>query len=189
VLDAIQIALDRASIDQSKLIRRGEKECTLTLDLGEIKVTRRINEKATGSRSRRRTARQFKSPQTMVDQFFGALSFDPHEFLRMDEKAQVAELRRIAEVDVDIDVLEGQIKTAFDGAHGRQPQREKRRAEAEGIVVPKDLPERAIDEKAILDRITAAGEQNTLLERRKSAPGASGARYYSETCRREVQTG
>lgn len=167
VLDAIQAACDRASVDQSRLIRDGATEANLTLDLGEIVVRRRITEKGDRLSVESAEGAQFKSPQTMLDQFFGKIGFDPHMFLRMDDKAQVAQLKQIAQVDVDIDELEGQARSAFDKRTNVNREAKVKRSAANAITVATGLPDEPIDDSAMLDRLQAANDHNAEIETRK----------------------
>jgi hypothetical protein len=168
VLDAIQVACDRASVDQRKLIRDGESEAVVTLDLGEIVVTRRITEKGDKLSVESAEGARFTSPQTMLDQFFGKIGFDPHQFLRMEDKDQVAQLKQIAQLDVDIDELEGQERSAFDRRTTVNRDAKVKRNAAAAITVASGLPDQPIDDSAILDRLQAANDQNADIQTRKT---------------------
>lgn len=168
ILDCIWLACDRASNPQEQPIRSGQKQARIRVDFGEIVVERRFNDKGGSLTVESAEGASFKSPQTMLDQFFGSLSFDPLAFTRMDPKKQVAALREIAQVDVDIDVLEGQIASDFQKRTDVNRDAKARRAAAEAIAVPKDLPAELVDEKALLDEIQAAGEHNVQIETRKA---------------------
>ena len=104
VLDAIFAALGggAASKGTSKPVRDGQKEAVVTLDLGTIKVTRHwksggrtelIVESKEGSR--------YKSPQSLLDDLIGQLSFDPLAFANQSEREQRDTLVGLIELPFD----------------------------------------------------------------------------------------
>ena len=168
ILDCIWLACDRASNPQEQPIRRGQQQARIRVDLGEIIVERKFNDKGGSLTVESAEGASFKSPQTMLDQFFGSLSFDPLAFTRMDPKKQVVALRDIAQVEVDIDVLEGRIASDFQKRTEVNRDAKARRSAADAIMFPKDLPAEPVDEKALLDQIQSAGEHNAQIETRKT---------------------
>jgi hypothetical protein len=107
VLDSIQWALEGTSNISALPVRQGEFRAKIRLDLGDVIVTRSFKagagstlnvESADGSR--------FASPQKLLDELLGKLTFDPLEFSRMPAKQQLDELKGIAKIDVDIEALD-----------------------------------------------------------------------------------
>lgn len=171
-LDSIFWALGGTSSIQKQPIRKGEQKARIKLDLGELIVERRFT--ATGSTLTVESAdgARYKSPQAIIDAITGELAFDPLAFTRMDAKRQVDELKRVAQLDVDIDKLDAQNDGDFAKRTDINRQAKQKRAAAEQIQVATGLPDAPLDESALLDKITAAGEANTLLERRKAGRDA-----------------
>ena len=114
-LDAIQAALGGTSAIPADPVRHGAEKAEIVLETdGGLTVTRVIPkvgtpklvvETADGMRP--------KSPQTMLDELVGALSFDPLEFVRMKPKDQVQTLKGFVTA-LDIDATEAEIKVGFD---------------------------------------------------------------------------
>lgn len=174
VLDAIYYALAGGKALPRTPVRRGAETATIKLDLGEIKVTRKFTaaggtslavESAAGAR--------YSSPQRMLDELVGAISFDPLEFARLDPKDQFDQLRAIAKVDVDLDVLAGKNKTDFERRTEINKAAKAARAQADGLRVPDGLPADAPDAKALLDRLQEAHTHNAAVARQQEAARAA----------------
>lgn len=114
VLDAIWAAIGGASHIHVKPIRNGATKAHIRLDLGEIIVTRTITEKQSNLTVENAEGLAYKSPQRMLDDLVGALSFDPLAFTRMRAKDQFDQVKAIAKLDVDVETLDGQNRRDFD---------------------------------------------------------------------------
>jgi energy-coupling factor transporter ATP-binding protein EcfA2 len=182
VLDSLWWALAGAKHIQAVPIRRGANTARIRLDLGELIVERRFVdpgpehggpirstltvEKADGAR--------FPSPQTMLDALLGALTFDPLAFVNLDPDKRYKALRGIVPIDVDIDQLDGLNRRDFDKRTEVNRDAKARRAQADGILVPPALPERAIDTAALMDRMANAAKTNAEIETRKGRRADAG---------------
>jgi len=169
VLDSIFYALGGGKGLPKEPIRRGAKSARIQLDLGEIIVTRKFAEGgATSLVVEGRNGARFTSPQRMLDDLMGAISFDPLAFSRMDPKAQLETLRKIAKVEIDLDAIAGQNKRDFEQRTEVSRGARTFRAQAEGITVPDDLPEHAVDIDELLGVMETAAAHNGVVERRKA---------------------
>lgn len=168
IIDAIFWAMGGTAGIQSQPIRKGQNKAVIKLDLGEIIVERRFNEKGSTLVVESAEGARFPSPQRMLDELIGALSFDPHAFMRMDDKARAEKLREVAQIEIDVDEIDRLIAADFGRRTDVNREAREKRAQAGAIMVAKDLPAEPLDEKAILDRITQAGEANTVLATRKA---------------------
>lgn len=178
VLDSIWWALGGKEGIQKVPIRKGAEEATIRLDLGTIIVKRTFTASGTsvivlnplgaepGTPDKKLPT--WGSPQDMLDALMGELSFDPLAFARMDGRAQRDELRKISKLDVDIDQLDmlnaGDFKTRTD----LNRDAKKKRAQADGLAVPSNLPKLPVDESELLNQIQGAGEHNAAIETRKA---------------------
>lgn len=90
VLNAIFLALSggTAAREIKRPIRDGEESAEVTLDLGDIIVTRTWDEKGTKLVVKAADGATYKSPQTLLDQLVGKLSFDPLAFTRLSAREQ-----------------------------------------------------------------------------------------------------
>ena len=104
VLDSIWWALAGNRTHQAVPVRRGETEAVISLDLGDIKVRREfsVREPKNGAASGQTVTRLFvesaegaryPSPQKMLDELVGSLTFDPLAFSRMAPREKLAVLR------------------------------------------------------------------------------------------------
>lgn len=168
VLDALWVTLAGAGVAQPVPIRTGETNARIRLDLGEIIVTRTFRKTEGGAATTAITVEnadgaRFPSPQRMLDDLLGSLSFDPLAFARMAPKDQFNELRRFVP-DVDFDALD--TKNRLDYAERMTVNRRWKEVEARAaaITVPlNDLPG-LLDEAALVDELQRAGEQNAALD-------------------------
>jgi energy-coupling factor transporter ATP-binding protein EcfA2 len=117
VLDAIMYALGGASVVPSEPIRLGETEARITVDLGDMLVTRKFTRTDSDEiKSTVKVANKdgsiFPSPQAMLDKLLGRLTFDPLQFAHDDPKKQDATLRAL--VGLDTTLLDGKRKSAVE---------------------------------------------------------------------------
>lgn len=103
VLDSIWLTLGggKAAKNISRPIRDGEKHASVTLDLGELKVTRSWTQTGTRLLVERANGDRVKSPQTLLDSLIGSLSFDPLAFAGLPAREQVATLLDLVELPFD----------------------------------------------------------------------------------------
>jgi len=167
VLDSIWWALGGTKEIQGQPIRQGQTTARIRLDLGEIKVERKFTDKGSSLIVENADGARFPSPQVMLDKLVGALSFDVLAYTRLKLKDQFDELRRVAELDLDIDALDAASKADFDTRTNINRDAKARRAQAEAIIVPAGLPSEPIDEAGLIDQMQSAAAHNTEIETRK----------------------
>jgi predicted ABC-type transport system involved in lysophospholipase L1 biosynthesis ATPase subunit len=166
VLDAIFWALAGMKNVTSQPVRRGEPSARIKLNLGEVLVTRRftaagnselIVEAANGA--------QFRSPQRMLDELLGALTFDPLAFARMEAKEQLETLRRLVSLDVDVDALDAQNARDYairtDWNRRVQSFNDRVATAAEGVDFSIDVS--PIDVSALVAQMASAVEHNQAV--------------------------
>jgi recombinational DNA repair ATPase RecF len=104
VLDSIEMALGGKGSVPPKPVRKGKKKARTVVDLGELVVTRRFTEKDSYLSIETAEGEKPKSPQKILDELVGTLSFDPLDFSRMDAKEQAKVLREMVGLDTsDLD--------------------------------------------------------------------------------------
>lgn len=103
VLDAIWWALAGTDAIQSQPIRKGESKARIKLDLGneklELVVERRFTANGSTLEVRNADGDLKRSPQKLLDDMLGALSFDPLGFMRQKPKDQAETLRKLVGLD------------------------------------------------------------------------------------------
>jgi energy-coupling factor transporter ATP-binding protein EcfA2 len=170
IMDAIYCALAGKRAMPLQPVHNGEDRAVIRLDLGEVIVTRRIVA-ATGHTEvivEQANGARFPSPQKLLDDLLGALSFDPLAFAVAGAKSQLETLRGIVKLDVDVDALDR--KNVEDTEARRDINRDvaslKERVESlqQGLEEELDMP---IDVAALTARMAQASEHNTAIEREK----------------------
>jgi chromosome segregation ATPase len=161
VLDAIWAALVGSRGIAEKPVRKGAEKARIRLELGEFTVTRTIAPNGVHTlKVENAKGTPMTSPQTLLDQLLGALSFDPLEFVGMKPQQQVETLRQVAKVEIDVDAL----NAAHDADYAARTEvnREVRRLEAQlgTMTVLPALPKEKLDEAAVIAELNAAGEEN-----------------------------
>jgi hypothetical protein len=128
VLDAVWAALGGKDAAPVKPVRDGADAAVVTLDLGEIRVRRRFG--AGGSSTltvESKEGGRYSSPQAVLDQLVGKLTFDPLAFSRMKPAAQAATLRQVSGYDTA--KLDADRKALFD--ERTEVNRDAKRLEAQ----------------------------------------------------------
>jgi chromosome segregation ATPase len=175
VLDAIYWALAGAGNVSAVPIRRGEHRALIRLNLGDVVVTRHFTE-ATETKPARTTLKlesadgsRFDRPQQILDELYGALTFDPLEFSRMKPKEQLLELKKVVAIDVDFDELDRQ--NAGDFGKRTDLSRDIRRIqtvveEKESELVARfDTRPEPVDVAALVRELEAVAAHNVEIDR------------------------
>ncbi|MBK9027868.1 MAG: AAA family ATPase [Propionivibrio sp.] len=163
VLDAIWLALGggAASRETVRPIRDGEDHASVTLDLGDLTVTRTWTGDKTSLSVKAADGAKYSSPQGVLDSLVGRLSFDPLEFTRLSGRDQVSALLDIVSLDVDLDDLARQRQTAYD-----QRTEIGRQGKAIGdIPTPTPAPDAEASAGDLIAKIREAG---ALIERQQN---------------------
>lgn len=158
VLDAIWLALGggKAAKETTLPIRDGETKASVTLDLGDLVVTRSWTQKGTTLKVTSKDGAVYGSPQKMLDELVGRLSFDPLEFTRLSAREQRDALLDLVDLDVDVDALDAERADVF-----AQRTEVGRQGKAIGDVqVDDDLPELERSAQDFIARIREAEAQN-----------------------------
>lgn len=160
VLDSIWYALGGkdAMKGLKKPIRDGEEKAQITVDLGDIIVTR----KWTGNDKSYLTVENkdgatFKSPQSILDNLIGNLSFDPLAFSHMSDKEQKETLLDLVDIGIDLDEWEEDRQKLYDDR--TQVNRKVKEREGQLVGLPEsneDTPDEETSASSILAEIQKA---------------------------------
>lgn len=118
VLNAIWVALSNPRFSEiPKPVHEGEEKAVITLDLNKYLITRTFTEKDGKTKTVLKVegaeGAQFLSPQKLLDQLIGALTFDPLEFISMKGKDQVEMLLKLAGGEIDIESMDAARESAY----------------------------------------------------------------------------
>jgi len=165
VLDAIYYALGGSREIPTQPIRKGALKAHVTLDLGEITVTRKFTQGGGGSLTvEAKDGSRFASPQKMLDELLGKLTFDPLAFTRMDAKTQLEQLRGMVQLDIDIDQLDRENAADFEKRTEIARSIKSVQAQADAITFDDDTPDDPIDESSLLAEMENAAKRNGEIE-------------------------
>lgn len=172
VLDAIWWALAGTKHIQAEPIRDGAEKAKIILDLGEFVVHRTFHRKddrdppyTTSLRVESADGGSVQQPHTILTSFIDALTFDPLEFERMPPKDQFDALRKFVP-DVDFEKIDALQRGDMERRRDVNRDADAKRKAASVIDAPADF--KPIDETALLDQITTAGEHNAQIEARRA---------------------
>lgn len=158
VLDSIWAALGGRSAKIPNPVRDGEEKATVNIDLGEIAVEsswteggkRKLTVKAADGRN-------LKSPQTILDDLVGQLTFDPLAFSRMKPGDQLDTLREVS--GLDLTEIENAIQAAFDTR--TDVNREAKRLKAVASDTPVvDAPDEFVSVEGLMESLGVAEATN-----------------------------
>lgn len=133
VLDSIAMAIGGKKLCPPEPIRHGEESAEITVQLGDLTITREFNIDGKNHLTVRNAAGEpLKRPQAILDDLYGSLAFDPLEFATMGKADAARTLRELVGLDVEQEELELARVFALRTEKGR----DKRAAEA----VVADMP-------------------------------------------------
>lgn len=162
VIKAIEYVLGGKRSDIQRPIRDGSNEAKVVATLTDYVVTRTTTSNgSTGFKVTTRDKRAVSSPQTILDGFLCALSFDPLEFHRQatKEPARAVEtLKKLA--GLDFTKLDAERKTLYDERTDSNRGLAQSRARAEGLVHDASVPAKEIETADLAKELSAAQETN-----------------------------
>lgn len=121
LLDALMYAIAGKRARPTRPVREGADHAEIEVDFGRFRVTRIIPADGKPDKVRVVSAdgAQYPSPQALLNDMLGELTFDPLEFLRKKPREQAEILRELA--GLDLTELDGDEQSACDErAHARR---------------------------------------------------------------------
>lgn len=187
VIDAIWAALQNAEMGKATgtthPIREGEKKAVVTLDLGDLVVSRKWNESGSTVTVESKDGAKFGSPQTILDGLVGRIAIDPLSFASMDEKKQRELLLKIVNFPIDLE----KTKAYRNGAYEKRTDLNRNIKLLEGQLVglpeiPGDTPDTEINAGVVISQME---EANRIIEtnssrRNELKSAAKNVSFYSE---------
>ena len=172
VLDAIFLAVGGGDAKKTTVmpIRDGEEKASVLVDLGDLKVTRRwtlsgstlVVENADGSRP--------KSPQAVLDELIGRMSFDPLEFTQLRAKDQVDALLAIVDlpfVPEEIDAERAAVYSARTDVNRRVKELRVQLDDAPPVDMA--TPDELVSASDLVERINEATTANARIGSARTA--------------------
>lgn len=143
VLDSIAYALGGKDVVPSKPIRKGQDHAEVIVDLDSIVVTRRFTDKGSYLSVTNKEGAKYPSPQKMLDELVGKLSFDPLAFSRMKPAEQAQQIREL--VGLDTGELDAQRQSLYDQRRDLNRDIKNLEGKLSGLVKHADAPESRVD--------------------------------------------
>jgi len=144
VIDSIWMALKWSAATHStpRPIRDGEDQARVTLDLGDLKVTRTWDGDKVSLTVEDANGVPQGRPQELLDRLVGKLSFDPLAFTQQGDKDQVSTLMGLVELPFDPESMAMKRQAMYDKRHliGQEATRFKGAFEAMPIMASNGLP-------------------------------------------------
>lgn len=142
VLKAIELALDGKVLSKIvEPVKHGETSGKVTLDLGDIIVSRSFTNERSSLQISNKEGMIFKSPQAVLDRLRGHIGFDPLEFARLDAKKQKELLLKLCDIPVDLDKMDEIKKATFDRRTSLNRQIKSLSAQRDAISPHPELPD------------------------------------------------
>lgn len=166
VLDSILFALGgREALKKTpQPVRKGAKTAKIEIDLGKYKVTRTWTEQGHSYLSlTTKDGASYPSPQGMLDDIIGKISFDPLEFSRMRPEDQKKVLLDVLGVQDEIYKLQNEYSVLFD--ERRMVGRDLKTAEGHlrSLKKPENVPDAPIDTAGLAVQLREAQDNNNRL--------------------------
>lgn len=183
VLDSIMAALAGEKKLPKEPIRKGEKKAKICVDLGEFKVERTCTQKSSYLTVTSKDGLKYTSPQQMLDKLVGSLSFDPLDFVHMDNKQQVSILKDL--IGLDFTEADNKREDIYDDRTMLNRQAKALKAQVDSYKMPEDLP----DDEIVISELTIKHQEilkvNKENEDKRKELGKMHADYEDLTFKRD----
>lgn len=151
VLDAIVYALGGKKTHPKQVIRRGAERAHVVVETEEFTVERTwLDDDHSKLEMRSKDGKRYSSPQKLLDDMVGSISFDPLQFLRLKSKDQMETLRSI--VGLDFTDLDAEHKKLYD--QRTDFNRDIRRIKDSLPPADPDAPSALVDVKELVDKLS-----------------------------------
>lgn len=167
VLDSIWYALGGgpATKGTSRPIRDGETQAKVTLDLGDLTVTRTWTaDDKTSLRVENADGARYGSPQAMLDGLVGRMSFDPLAFAQHDDRTQLGILLDLIELPFNLGDLDRERLGLYEDRTSVGREGKALAGQLQGMPEPPvDLPAEEVSAATVLAEYRQAQERQRLL--------------------------
>jgi len=165
VIDAIWSALKGSKAIPEKPVRKGAEKAKIKLNLGEYNLTRTINTNGTHTlKLENAKGTLISSPQAVLDDMLGTLTFDPLAFITQTPEKQVETLRQVAKIELDIDALNAANAKDYDARTDLNRDIKRLEVEVAAVTVQDGLPKDKLDEASVLAKLNNASAENAEIQ-------------------------
>jgi DNA repair exonuclease SbcCD ATPase subunit len=175
LLDSIEWLLAGTKTIQSQPIRQGCDKAVIKAKLGDddkpkYVVTREFSQSKGPTLTIKppEGGKPYPSPQALLDDLIGDLSFDPLEFMRMKPAEQVNVLRGMVKLEIDVDALQKQNEDDYATRTDVNREAKMLQAQIDGFPeFPDNLPKVPVDTRELAQRLANAGQHNANIDTRR----------------------
>lgn len=185
LLESINWAMGGTSEIPTLPVRKGQKNAKITVDLGELRVTRYFtfvdpatNAKGHGYISRIEVEERshndpsrfsmMREPQKVLDALKSKISFDPLAFTLQKPKDQFETLRGLVSLDIDIDELAAKKEVAYSARRDAGRDVDALTARLKGMSEPDAaLPTKPVNVQELTAKLQNAANHNSTVEAAK----------------------
>lgn len=162
VLDSITMALAGGKSIPAEPIRKGQKTAEITLDLGELVVTRKFSETAGPSLVvKGADGVTLKSPQAILDKLTSRIAFDPLGFIRMEPAIQKDTLQKL--VGLDFTAQDAERIKIYNNRTVKNREVERARFKVQSAAHFPNAPTKADSPTELLQEMQTANAHNSAL--------------------------
>lgn len=165
LINSFVLALGGSKTDVAKLttkpIREGAKKAFVEVEIGDYIVRRSWSSNDKDSLTVvDKTGKKYASPQKMLNEIVGDLSFDPLAFSRMTAKEQAALLLSIVELPINLEEHDAQRAQLYERRTEIGRDRDRVAGAFEEALVPSaDTPDEEVSAADLAERLQAAQEE------------------------------
>lgn len=185
VLDAVWVALGGSdamkNLKITKPIRKGAEKASITLDLGDLIVTRNWTaDDRMYLKVSTKDGAEYKSPQGMLDALMGKL-FDPFEFSRMKDAEQKEILLKLVNIGLDLEKWAAIRKGVYDERTEVNRTVKQLEGQLAGIPLqPEETPDEERSSADVLAEMRKAQQVNQDNEAKRQELREFAAQYQRE---------
>jgi hypothetical protein len=159
VLDSIAYALGGKRAVCEQPIREGQDKARVVCELDELVVTRTFTKSGGGTLSvSNKDGTRHTSPQRILDQLTGKLTFDPLEFCRMETRAQLETLKTL--VGLDFTDMDRERQDLYDARTQINREIKRVRAALQDMPVHHGLPEEEVTVSDLMTELKSRQKNN-----------------------------
>ncbi len=166
VLDAIAYACGGQKLCPTEPIRNGEEKASVSVKLDNgLQVTRTWTRKGSYLTVTNADGADVRSPQKVLDELIGSVSFDPLAFTRMEPAKQRAVLLDLLGIEGELQLLSHR----EDDARREATQIRQEIKRLQGCIdstpgVPESTPDEPVDVSALLSELEAIDQHNAIIK-------------------------
>lgn len=163
LLDSIMYALAGVKSIPDDVIRKGAKKGEVVVELDDYIITRTITDKTSRLEIKGRDGRAYASPQTLLDEMTGSLTFDPLRFQRLSEspagrREQADILRQL--VGLDFRTIDEKRKNIYNRRQDVNRDLKSVTTQLDALSHYPDLPDEETSMSELSKRLQEAVRQN-----------------------------